>query len=352
MSFVDHDHEKLYVATYKELLFTFIVFCIILFVLYPKDLLKEQILSEKSNYDLSILYLKNLLEHSPEDESLMLILAEQTLHSGNKDLSLRLLELLLKSENKAYREKATLLSYELQKEYYFYIQEEERLAKQKKILQDLFIEIYSSKMYNIEEAEKWYKESVFVNVERATYFFLKKILESEPQDIGLLQQAYYLAKKFKENSYALKYIALLQQYDIKDLDKWAKDEYYMHINFKEYNLAEKILKKHSSSSLEWKVQLAEFYLMLKSYKKASKIYSELFTIENNYNKKRDFFYQSVRVLQAGNYFKEASQRVKKYENFYFHDINVREFMLKIYIATGDLDRAVSLAKKILYKELK
>ena len=84
MSHVDNEIEKVYVATYKELIFTFIVFSIILIVLYPKDLLKEQILAEKSNYDLSMLYLENLLDHDPNNESLMLILAEQSLRTGKK----------------------------------------------------------------------------------------------------------------------------------------------------------------------------------------------------------------------------------------------------------------------------
>ncbi|MDQ7066894.1 MAG: hypothetical protein Q9M40_02205 [Sulfurimonas sp.] len=109
MSYADDKIKKVYVITYKELIFTFLMFSVILIVLFPKDILKEQILAENSNYDLSMLYLKNLLKHSPEDESLMLILAEQSLRSGKRDLSLRLLELLLQSKNVEYRHKAHIL---------------------------------------------------------------------------------------------------------------------------------------------------------------------------------------------------------------------------------------------------
>ena len=52
------NYEKKYVGTYKEIALMFISFSIVLFFLYPKDMLNKQILSEKSNYDLSILYLK------------------------------------------------------------------------------------------------------------------------------------------------------------------------------------------------------------------------------------------------------------------------------------------------------
>jgi len=352
MSYVDSEHKKSYVITYKELVFTFVVFCIILFVLYPKDLLKEQILSENSNYDLSMLYLKNLLQHSPEDESLMLILAEQSLRSGKKDLSLRLLELLLKSKNKEHREKATLLSYELEKENYYYLENADEKVKQKKLLKDLFMLIYYGEMYNKDEIDKWYKESMFVNVDRATYFFLQKKLIKEQQDVDLLQQAYYFAKKFNYKNDALKYVKLLQKYDHPNRDKWILAEYHTHIQFKEYHKAEQLLKRYSDDSLTWKIRLAKFYLMTKSYKKSSKVYVELFNEARVYKEKREYFYQAVKALQAGNHLNAAARLVHRYENLYIHDINVRNFMLKIYMATGNLNYASQLSTKILQKELR
>jgi len=351
MSYADNEYKKSYVITYKELFFTFVVFCIILFVLYPKDLLKEQILSENSNYDLSMLYLENLLQHSPEDESLMLILAEQSLRSGKKDLSLRLLKLLLKSKNREHREKATLLSYELQKENYYYLEDADKKLEQKKLLRDLFISIYYAKMYNKDDIDKWYKESMFVNVGRATYFFVQKKLIKEQQNIDLLQQAYYFAKKFNYHDDALKYVKLLQKYDRSNRDKWILAEYHMYIQFKKYHKAEQLLKKYADDSLAWKIKLAEFYLMTKSYKKSSKVYIELFQDSKEYEEKKKYFYKSVRALQAGNYLSDAARLVHRYENFYIHDINVRNFMLKIYMATGNLNYASTLSKKILQKEL-
>ena len=352
MSYADNDHKKAYVITYKELIFTFLVFCVILFVLYPKDLLKEQILSEKSNYDLSILYLKNLLKHSPEDESLMLILAEQSLRTGNKDLSMRLLELLLKSSNKEHRNRATLLSYDLQKEYYFNMKEKKRKVKQKKMLRDLFIEIYIFKMYDKNDIEKWYNESVFVNVGRATYFFIPKMLEKDPENIIFLEQAYYLAKKYKDIANAFKYVRLLKRYDRVQANKWKTDEYYMYISFEAYEQAEKLLRKYSDNSIEWKERLATFYLMTKKYKKSSEVYSELFNLELDYEERKNYFYKSIQALQSGNLLKETAKKVHKYENIYLQDRDVRKFMLKVYIATGNLNDAANLSKKILKKELK
>ena len=71
------DEERLFVATYKEIAIVFISFALILFFLYPKDILKENVLTEESNYDLSVLYLKNMLRHDPQNEVLMLALAKK-----------------------------------------------------------------------------------------------------------------------------------------------------------------------------------------------------------------------------------------------------------------------------------
>ena len=126
MSYVDNKHEKVYVITYKELIFLFVSFIIILIILYPKDRIKEQILAENSNYDLSMLYLENILEHEQDNEELLLTLAQKSLKLGKKDLSLRLLELVLKSENDDYRNRATMLSYDLKKDDYFYYKSKRR----------------------------------------------------------------------------------------------------------------------------------------------------------------------------------------------------------------------------------
>jgi hypothetical protein len=350
MSFVDSEHEKSYVITYKELIFTLVVFCVILFVLYPKDLLKEQILSEKSNYDLSMLYLNNLLQHDPENESLMLILAEQSLRSGKKDLSLRLLELLLQSENVENRNRATLLSYELNKEDYYYLQDEKQKAKQKTKLRELFLTIVSKEMYTENQIDQWYNESIFLSEDRAMYFFLQKKLLLEPTNVELLENAYYLSIKLHKTRDSQKYIGLLAKYDPERKNKWVIDEYYMLLNYKKYAQAEKLLMVHANDSFRWKNRLAEFYLLQQEYTKASNVYIELSKESSAYREKRDYFYKAVRALQSGNRLYESARLAKRYEAYYMNDPEVRKFLLKLYLATGSLDKASVLSKKILKRE--
>ncbi len=350
MSVVDSEHSKNYVVTYRELLFTFIVFTAILFVLYPKDLLKEQILSEKSNYDLSMLYLKNLLETEPENEALMLILAEQSLRTGKIDLSLRLLNLLLKSENKDRRHKATLLSYELKKDQYYYYKDIKEQSIAKEELRKLFMGIFIEKMYHEDEIEKWHHEAVFLNEDRARYYFLKLIIVKDASNVELLESGYYLSIKLNRPNESSKFIKLLVNHDSSQHDKWVLDEYYMLMGAKKYTRAEKLLREQSSASSVWKQRAADYYLMRQLYIKSSSLYMELFHSTKEYNLKKEYLFKAVSTLQAGNYLHRTAALGHKYEKYYLRDREVRSFLLKVYIATGNLEYASALSIKILNKK--
>lgn len=354
MSHKSNDTKTLYVITYKELIFTFIVFVSILVVLYPKNLLKEQILAENSNYDLSMLYLKNLLQHDPKNESLMLILAEQSLRSGNKDLSTRLLDLLLKSKNMNIKKEATLLSYDFKKEKYYYLQNKKEQKKQKKILKHLLNNIYSEKMYTSKSIEKWYNEAVFLNQNNLSYSFAQLGLRENTQNLTYLSTIYYYLEKSKKYKDVIKYNNLLLKYDKKHYDKWILNKYYTLVAMKSFSEAEKILLQHykkGTNSKKYMKILADFYLMQKKYKKSSKLYMKLYNLTFAREKKRDYFFHAVNALQAGGYLQESASLVYKFEDVYIGDAKVRKYLLKLYLATGKLDYAVKLSQKILKKEL-
>lgn len=351
MSHVDKEYSKIYVMTYKEIIFTFLVFVVVLFVLYPKDLLKEQILSEKSNYDLSMLYLKNLIEHDPQNEGLMLILAEQSLKNGNKDLSLRLLELLLRSENVEYRHKATLLSYDLKKDDYFYFKEEADQLEQKEKLRALFLTIMKERMYSLEQTDKWYEESIFLENYKYMYLFVNKKLLQEPNDIELLKQAYYISTRLKRNNDSLGYATRLANIDTVDKEKWLMDKYYILMDNHMYDEAEKLLKENAKDSNEWKNQSADFYFLRKSFVKASNEYMVLSNKAKTYSEKKEYFIKAVKSLQAGSHNQMAAALAYKYENSFISDTQMRKYLLKLYIAVGDLEKASLLSSKILNKEI-
>jgi outer membrane PBP1 activator LpoA protein len=352
MHHIDHNSEKVYVASYKELIFIFVVFIAILVVLHPKDMIKEQILAEKTNYDLSMLYLKNILEQEPENEEIMLLLANQSLSTGNKDLSLKLLELLLKSKDKEMRTRVTFLSYNLIKDDYNFSNDEEQKTLLKKKLYTLMDQILEDDVYKEEDLQKWYSEAIFLDYDRAKYIFLKQLLAKDDKNIALLKDAYYLSVKLSYPADTTKYVHALAQYDTERQEAWQKDEYYALVRNKEYQRAEILLLAYSETSTEWKKRLAEFYLMRKENIKASGIYMHFFSVTEDYNSKKEYFFKAVRALQGSNHLKEAAELAKSYEKYYEKDREVRDFLLKVYMATENLDYAHELSIKILEKEIK
>ena len=352
MSSANSEFEKSYVITYKELLFTFVVFSAILFILFPKDLLKEQIKSEKSSYDLSMLYLKNLLIHSPDDETLQLLLATQSLRSGQTDLTLSLLTTLVKSKDKAIRRDATLLKYTLEKKEYFTLKNVEEKKRLRKKLRRLFLQIYREKFYNPKAVDKWYKEALFVSVDDAAFYFLEKKIDKRSKNIKDIESAYYYARKLNYPVKAMYYLQMLQKYDLMHRDKWINVEYFQYISYKQYSKAEKLLLHYANISLPWKKKLAEFYTMRQEFTKASNIYMQLFNDARVYKKKRGYFYKAVKVLQAGSLFSLATSLAHQYENYYIDDIDVRNFILKVYIASGKLQYASRFSKRIMRRGLR
>jgi len=343
--------QKKYVVTYKELIFIFCVFVIILVALYPKDLLKEEIVSEKANYDLSMLYLKNLLQHNPDDESLMLILATQSIQSGNKDLAIRLLELLLKSENAKIRKKALLLSYELNKEQYFYIKEPALQKKAKKKLKKLFYLIYNGNLYADTDLQRWYQEAIFLDATWPAYTLAKQMIEKGNHDIKLIKNTFYTAVKLKKKSDALYLLSLLIKYDAKEHKKWILQKYNLYMSFKDYKNAEQVLVKNAKSE-DLKNLLADFYLFTKQYSKAAKIYFSLYR-QSVEQEGRDYYFQkAIEALLSAHKVKEAVKILKKNEDKFLFDQQMREFFLKVYMMTERLDDAAKLSEKILKRVYK
>lgn len=348
---ISNDREKLYVMSFKEIFFTFIIFSIVLFVLYPKDLLENKILVEEANYDLSILYLKDLLKHDPENEKLMLLLADKGLKNDKKDLSVRLLNLLHNSKNYDFRKRSLLLSYQLNKEDYFYLMNESRKEEQKRLLSGIFLKIIEQGMYEEDELEKWYAESIFLEEDKVSYYLLERLLNKYRYNISYLEQIYYLAIKLKREKSRVKYLKLLITHDYKRREQW-KDSYYYYFNEKkdDENLLNFLLKE-SKNSEKWKIRLANFYILHKNYQKASDIYIDLLMFVTDYQEKREYFYKAVNILRSGNLLKQSALLAHMFENYFLHDKEVRKFLLRIYIAANALDFAAELSNKILKRGL-
>ena len=343
-------NNKPYVATYKEIIIGFIAFSIIFILLYPKEMLQDQVISENANYDLSILYLQNMLKHDPKNEKLMLALATQSIKANKKDLGYKILQLLKNSKNRYTRRKAYTLSYKIAKQNYFYLKKRHayrKLQQTYKELWQIFNIIIKEHFYTKQNIKKLYTEAIFLHDYKNQYILLHSILKTEPKNKQYLQDAYYLAYKLKKYNDALKYLNILSKFDTEKKRKWDNEKYYLITKIYSFSRAERYLQKEAKQSMYWEQRLIDFYLYHKKYKKASRIYMQLFKQSSNFLQKRKLWLHAINSLRAGNYTKKALKLAYTYENYFLKDEKSRIYLLKLYIALGDLQQAKDLSKKIL-----
>ncbi len=342
--------EKVYVASYKEVIIGFITFSLILFVLYPKDLILEQILKEKSNYDLSVLYLKNMLRNDPKNEKLILTLAQKSIKSQNRDLALRLLELLKKSSHKEVQKKAYLLSYELLKQNYFFLQNKKDRAGMQKLRKELatvFLTILNRHFYNDEDLKMLYKEAMFLKSKEAQYLLLTRMIQKNPDNIKQLKDALYLASKLKKYNEAFQYLDKLAKLDKKHMQTYNDTYFYLLTQVYNYKELENHLLAVAKNSKYWQDKVIEFYLAHKKYKKAAAYYMHLFYQTKDYHKKRDLWLNALKTLQSGNFLDDAVELGSKYEDSFIQSKKARMTLLKLYISANNLNKANALSQKIL-----
>lgn len=214
--------NRLYVATYAEVFYLLVFFIVLLFVLYPKDFLYKQVLAEKANYDLSIVYLENMLQSDPENENVMLRLSKLGLHTGKRGMAKELLILLQKSKTVEIKKEAYTLSYTLMKEDLYFIDDLDKKKAQRLKLQGLLHEIVDKEYYALDEIEKWYLESKFLNDYDNGLLLLQKQLKQRPNDTVLLEtiaQHYIAQEKYLKGSQA--YMNLYNRGP-----KYSKKRYY------------------------------------------------------------------------------------------------------------------------------
>ncbi len=342
--------ERLYVVSNKEIFLIFITFSLILVFLFPKEILKEKLLEEESNYDLSVLYLQNIMRHDKLDEKFVLLLATRSAQTGKKDLACKLTKLLLHSKNTAIIKEAVLLRYQLLKEKYFYLYSKKDKKDAKKIkdeLISLFNTIVQRHYYKQKELLQWYAESLFLLQNRVSLMLLEKLLAEGNGDKKLYVEGFYLAQKLGKKDEALRFIHKLEAIDEKNRDKWLLSEYYFLLNNSSTKQAKKLLLREAQHSRKWKIRLAQFYVAHREYKKAFAIYKRFFQSTLSLGQKKHYFVEAIKTLEAGNYMHEAASFASVYEDYFIRFKNMRTYILKLYLRANELQKAANYSKKIL-----
>jgi hypothetical protein len=342
-----HATKKTEVVTYLEALSIFFVFVFILYILYPKDMLYKQVLSESSNYDLTAVYLENMIRLEPENKTLILALIRTSAKMGKHDLSLKMIEALGKDADESLLKELVTYRFEALKTKYFSTNEKQFQDEVKNEMTLFLQTLIKEENFDEERTEYWYTTAREFSLHRPALFFLSQLLQREKK-AKWLEECFYLSGDLDDRKMQKECLNALKSIDAEHFEKWMQRAYYLAAQEGEQERAISLLKEMIKGSDSWQQELAKYYLQLKEYKKASAQYILLYEKTKNYRDKKNYLIRALESLQYGSLMEEAAALARKYDALYYKDKEMSKFLISLYLAAGKLDDA----KRISIERLK
>ncbi len=340
-------NKDIEVVSYIEAVLVFLVFSFVLYVLYPKNMLEKQILAESSNYDLTAIYLENMLRLEPENKALTLALLKASIKSGKYDLALKMADLLQKDADAQLSRELMGFRFEALKVKYFSTNEQRYQAEVKMQISDLLAKVINDQYYDDNHLEYWYKGSREFSLNTPALFFLYRLLEREEKSVWL-EECFYISADIKDQKMQTECLARLRKIDIDRYDEWTQQAYYLAVQEGEIERALALLKEMASRSVRWREELAKFYVELKRYKEGSAEYMLLHKGAKTAGEKKHYLMKALQALQYGALMEEATLLARQYESLYYKDEAMSRMFIKLYLAAEKLDDA----KRVSIKRLK
>ncbi len=332
------------VITYFEILLIFLIFTFILFLLYPKDRLKEQVLNEKSNFDLTAIYLKNMLRLEPQNLKLIFALAKSTYEQKNYYLSQKLLEVVEESSNDNLKIEAIKLNLQIQ---HTLLKKSKDRKKREKIKEKIFLLLNKIANENIKDIKNrvfLYHVAIANDDKISALELIGKILtdNSIKNQIYWLKNCHYLAYELNDHKKDFQCLKELIIKDKKNSTKWIKA---LKILIKQDPSYKKKIKSLIQNQNITKIQKSKILLILNEYKESAQILIDLYKSTKN----KDLFIKAIDTLLKGNLPNEASLFAKKYEKDFLDDEKIVKKILKVYLLASKPQYAKELSFKLLQK---
>ncbi len=261
----------------KDIVFLFVTFSFILYMLFPKETLKEKVLKETKSNDLALVYIENMINFDYKNYELLLHFANINFQEDNFPAVRGIIGTLLHSDNQEIQNSALLLGEKLFKREYFMI-EDKNITK--------------------EEEEKE-----------------KDALLSEYQNI--IQRMVLVSKDEKFQNDILTYFK-----GEKNRDKYIT-----------------LLTKLATVDKKWEITLAEYYVANNKLSQALILYQRSLSNSSSYKDKKRFFKKTLQILMYGSFFEEGTKIMQKYENFFIKDEEMFEKIIRFYLAAGKQKKA-------------
>jgi hypothetical protein len=337
------------VFSFVEIGFIVFIFIVVLLLLYPKGMLKNQVLQESGNYDLTALYLKNMLRIEPENRKLILATARLTLKEEKLDLAEELIKKFKNSNNKDILREILPMEFE-------YLKIKEKRTKSKKALKEIkqrmlktLIEIRDRGFYDANSAKKFYFEALNLKKKDLALDFLEPMIKNN--DIDSLQQCVYISSDIGDKRREIECLKKLTIIEKEFPKKWILALYSIYTKDKRFEDAYPLAKRLSSIDEKFQEEPARVKLLSKDFRGASKEYMELFNRDIMVDEKIDYLFRASSALQTGGFKKEAVELVKRHQDSLLNSSeNIKKF-IEFYLSVGSLESARELAKRVLNIEL-
>ncbi len=334
--------KREFVVTNLEIFLLFFSFLGILFLLFPKESLQKQVLAEKSNFDLTAIYLKNLMKLNPEDNELILVMAKTLYQQKKYDLAINLLKILNDNPDKKISQDATLLHIKINNTRLKVEKDSSILQKIKDENSKLLKSVIYNKYIDKNSSKTLYHAAITSGDKTSALKFNRNILDfvKGEERIKWFKNYHYLASdlnEVKEDIYALKI-----------LTKEDKNESKMWLNSLIPLLDKNIDLENLASDLSLdKEALANLYILKNRKNRAILIYKQLHYDEKNLEKREKLFIKLIDMYKASNNTASAAKFAKVYENEYKKNSHMTNILLKLYLEANRADFAKDLSLKII-----
>jgi len=193
-------------VTIPELIAIALLGVFILFLFYPKTKIEHMIANEKSNYDLTLIYLKSIAEAYPDDRSNWQRLIQAYLKAGKTEEAQKVYESYFVDQNST-DDMAALTAYRLLKAKYL-----KRQNSVEKVQMKLLIEKYLRELIATGRQSVWFlvlMDARSLDLPQIRLEVLQKMIKaSKTPEIARLMEAYRLAAALDKKEIAIK---LLQE---------------------------------------------------------------------------------------------------------------------------------------------
>lgn len=342
----DRDKLKIEVTSYTEAFFIFCVFAFILIVLYPKDMLRNQVLSESSNYDLTATYLENMLKLEPNNVDLLIPMAKVSLQRHNYDLSEKILKALKVIPEKKVQIEVYPLEYNLLDIRKNSSEDNATIDIYKEEMRSLINKVANEKMFKKEDIPKWYHEAISLGEKRAALKIIKPLYR-EDKDLYWLEQGLYLSTELKDEVEKRFCANTLAEMDVEHNEKWLKTAYEVSVENGSMGESLVLIAQLAKINTKYKDEQARMQLVAGNYKTSADIYMQRHDESRSKKERAKYFLKALRSLQNGNLLDDVVELAKEHEDEYISDKRISSEIIKVYLASGKIKDAKHFSLKVL-----